>query len=178
VDHLTTQLLAARDGDPDALDAFIRATQAEVWRFCAHLVGRDAADDVTQDTYTRAVRSVGRFRGESSARTWLLVIARRAAADHVRRVVRGRRLQARLTTLQPPDRVASAQGGEVELRQLIATLPVEQREAFVLTQVLGLAYAETAVVLDCPIGTVRSRVARARAALAAAAGDTPLERNA
>ena len=55
VDDLTALALAARDGDRVALAAFVRASQAEVWRLCAHLTDRDAADDVTQDAYMRAL---------------------------------------------------------------------------------------------------------------------------
>lgn len=165
MDHLTDLLLAARDGDPHALDAFVRASQPDVWRFCAHLVGRSAADDVTQDTYARAVRAASRFRGESSARTWLLAIARRAAADHVRRAMRARRLHERAGRLARPDAVASERAEGIEVRELIERLPLDQRDVFVLTQVLGLSYADAADVVGCPIGTVRSRVARARAVL-------------
>lgn len=167
MDHLTDLLLAARDGDPQALDAFIRATQSDVWRFCVHLVGRDAADDVTQDTYARAVRAAARFRGDASARTWLLAIARRAAADHVRRAVRSRRLYERAGRLARPDPVAPDRAEGIEVRELVEQLPLDQRDVFVLTQVLGLSYADTADVVGCPIGTVRSRVARARDALVA-----------
>ncbi|MEV1147872.1 sigma factor, partial [Micromonospora sp. NPDC049799] len=88
--------LAARDGDPVAQAAFVRLTQAEVWRFAAALVDPDSADDLTQETYLRAFRALPGFEGRSSARTWLLGIARRACADHLRTVVRRRRLDARL----------------------------------------------------------------------------------
>ncbi|HEX6681643.1 MAG TPA: sigma-70 family RNA polymerase sigma factor, partial [Candidatus Limnocylindrales bacterium] len=93
----STQLaLTARDGDPLAQVAFVRATQAEVWRFCAALVDTSSADDLTQETFLRAFRALPRFEGRSSARTWLLGIARRTCADHLRAVVRRRRLDARL----------------------------------------------------------------------------------
>lgn len=171
MDHLTDLLLAARDGDPAALDAFVRATQVEVWRFCAQLGGREVADDLTQDTYARVVRSVGRFRGDSSARTWLLAIARRSCADHVRSAVRRRRLNERAAVLGRPSTVIDDPTGAYDADALVAELPLDQRYAFVLTQVLGLPYADAADVLGCPIGTIRSRVARAREALADAAVD-------
>ena len=91
MDQLTADLLAARAGDRSALTAAIRSSQADVWRLCAHLVGREDADDATQDTYLRAVRALPAFRGESAGRTWLLTIARHACADEIRRRMRRRR---------------------------------------------------------------------------------------
>jgi len=92
VDELTRLFLAARDGDRTALFHAVRSSQADVWRLVVHLVGPNDADDVTQDTYVRAWKALPAFRGDSSARTWLLAIARRACADAVRRNVRRRRL--------------------------------------------------------------------------------------
>lgn len=154
--------LAARTGDPLAQAAFVRLTQPEVWRFVAALIGADEADDLTQETYLRAFRSLPTFEGRSSARTWLLGIARRACADHLRTVVRQRRLTERLaaqagTELGPAPHLGVA--------DLVRRLPAERRGAFVLTQVLGLPYAQAAAVEGVPIGTIRSRVARARAEL-------------
>lgn len=158
MDELTRLLLAGRDGDRVALAAWIRRTQAEVWRFCAHLVEPGEADDLTQDVYLRAYQALPGFRGDSSARTWLLTIARRTCADAIRRRQRRRRLAAVL----PGPGVASDHSGSVELTDLVARLDRRYRIPFVLTQVLGLGYAEAAEVCDCPLGTIRSRVARAR----------------
>jgi RNA polymerase sigma-70 factor (ECF subfamily) len=165
-DDLTALALAARDGDRIALAAFVRSSQAEVWRLCAHLTDRDAADDVTQDAYMRALGSLHSFRGDSSARTWLLSIAHRASADHIRRVQRRRRLLGALHDRRP-SAIAPALDGAVDLDLLLARLDPDRRTAFVLTQMLGLEYAEAAAVMDVPVGTIRSRVARARADLVA-----------
>jgi RNA polymerase sigma-70 factor (ECF subfamily) len=126
-------------------------------------VGPDAADDVTQDTFVRAWRSLPGYRAEASARTWLLVIARRACADAVRARTRRRRLAARLldravTGDERTDDVAGAHA----LGALVAGLDRDRREALVLTQVLGCSYAEAAEVCGVPVGTIRSRIARAR----------------
>src|SRR3954454_12608197 len=83
-DELTELLLAAQDGDLFALSAWIKRRQAEVARVCAQLVSREQADDVTQEVFLRAYRALPAFRGDSSARTWLLSIARRTCADAVR----------------------------------------------------------------------------------------------
>ena len=163
VDECTSWALAARDGDALAAAAFIRATQAETWRFVASLVDPESADDLTQETYLRAFRALPAFEGRSSARTWLFGIARRTCADHLRAAVRRRRLVSRSAALE----LAAQTHGEdpsaaVAAAELLARLGQAQREAFVLTQVLGLSYEEAAHCLEVPIGTIRSRVARAR----------------
>jgi RNA polymerase sigma-70 factor (ECF subfamily) len=164
MDELTRLFLAARDGDTAALRSAIRASEGEVWRFTAHLVGRADADDVTQDTFLRAWRALPDFRGDASARTWLLAIARRACADAVRRAVRRRRLVERAAAEATVEAMGTAPDGALgtELDAVIATLDDDQRAAFVLTQVLGYSYADAADVCGVPVGTIRSRVARAR----------------
>ena len=166
-DIRTTALaLAAGAGDRAALAAFVRATQRDVYRFLSHLCERDQAEDLAQETYLRALRALPAFAGRSSARTWLLSIARRVAADQVRRTI----TRPRTTAVEDWDTVVSASPTHrrsgfdegVLLRELVAALEPDRRDAFVLTQILGLDYAATAEVCGCPIGTIRSRVARAR----------------
>ena len=161
VDDLTRLALAARDGDRVALAAFVRGSQADVWRLCAHLVDRASADDLTQDVFVRALPALARYRGDASARTWLLSIAQRTCADALRRRTRRRRIDATLPGAGP----ARDRSGEVDLRSLLESLDGERRAAFVLTQLLGLSYAEAADVCAVPVGTIRSRVARARVQL-------------
>ncbi len=170
VSALTTLAIAARDGDRRALTRFVEDSQADVWRYCAYLTDTQSADDVTQDTYTRAIGSLHRFRGESDAKVWLLTIARRAAADHMR--IRSRRdglmRRIRENTSATSFDTTSPTPTSWELSQLVAALEPDRRDAFVLTQILGLSYDEVATICSCPIGTVRSRVARARDELATA----------
>ena len=163
--------LAAASGDRVAVAAFVRRTQPDVWRFCARLGDPGMADDLTQEVYLRALPALARFRADASARTWLLQIARHVCADHVRRATRRRGLLARLAQRTDPTDAVPSAVGEVDLDALVATLVPERRAAFVLTQVLGLSYAEAAEVCEVPIGTIRSRVARARADLLDALGD-------
>ena len=159
-DELTELALAARRGDTAAATALVRATQADVWRLCAHLGSRDTADDLTQETYARAFAALPRFAGRSGVRTWLIAIARRVCADAVRSAVRRRALEAEARVEPDP-----ADG--VAVHGLLDTLDADRRAAFVLTQLVGLSYAEAAELAGCPIGTIRSRVARARADLLA-----------
>lgn len=166
VDDLTALALAAAAGDRVAMTAFVRRTQPEVWRVCARLGDRVDADDLTQEVYARALPALARFRADASARTWLLQITRHVCADHVRRSARRRALLDRLVQrTSAADAVEAARTGELEIDEAIGALSVDRREAFVLTQVAGLSYAEAAQVCEVPIGTIRSRVARARADL-------------
>jgi RNA polymerase sigma-70 factor (ECF subfamily) len=175
---ITRWALLAGRGDGPALERFLRATQPCVWRFVAGLSDAQSADDLSQETYLRALGSLPRFKGDSSARTWLLSIARRTVADHIRA------LQARPRRATVTDWEVAAQRAEpsraerfdeqVVLDQLVQALEADRRDAFVLTQTLGLSYADAARVCGCPIGTIRSRVARAREdLLAAMAGARP-----
>ncbi|HLT17264.1 MAG TPA: sigma-70 family RNA polymerase sigma factor [Acidimicrobiales bacterium] len=172
MDELTRLAIDAGRGDQVAMAAFVRRTQPEVWRLCARLGDRDAADDLTQEVYLRALPALARFRGDASARTWLLQVARHTCADHVRRRTRRRALVDRLIT-RGTDLVEPDASGAVDLDAAVATLDEDRRAAFVLTQVVGLSYAEAAEVCQVPIGTIRSRVARARSDLLAAIGTSP-----
>jgi RNA polymerase sigma-70 factor (ECF subfamily) len=167
-DELTLAALRARRGDAAAAAEFVRGTQADVWRLCAHLGSRADADELTQETYARAFAALHRFVGRSPARTWLLSIARRVCADAIRAAVRARRNPAG----GEPERAQAAgdHAESVALYALLSALDAERREAFVLTQLVGLSYAEVAEICGCPVGTIRSRVARARAELVAAFG--------
>ena len=163
---ITALALAAGAGDRTALMTFIRATQRDVYYFLTLLCVREEAECLTQETYLRALRSLPSFAGRSSARTWLLSIARRVAADQIRRAS----ARPRTSAVEDWDVVVAADSAHhrsgweegVLLRELVAGLEADRRDAFVLTQVLGLGYAAAAEVCDCPVGTIRSRAARAR----------------
>ncbi|MFD8734889.1 sigma-70 family RNA polymerase sigma factor [Streptomyces sp. NPDC059618] len=166
----TAWALAARAGDPAAVERFVRALHRDVVRYVAHLsADPQAAEDLAQDTFLRALGSLHRFEGRSSARTWLLSIARRAVIDSLRYAAARPRSagaadwRTAVERAQPLGLPGFDDG--VALRELLDVLPAERREAFVLTQLLGLPYADAAQVSGCPVGTVRSRVARARATL-------------
>lgn len=169
-DEAVTELaLAAARGNARALEAFIRATQQDVWRFVTYLSDAGNADDLTQETFLRAIGAIERFSGRSSARTWLLAIARRVVADHIRYAQSRPRTAVGADPAHLPRGDRHARGFEdlVEVTTMIANLTIEQREALLLTQLLGLPYADAAAVCGCPVGTIRSRVARARDALMA-----------
>ncbi|KOG91535.1 RNA polymerase sigma factor, partial [Streptomyces varsoviensis] len=136
---VTAWALAARGGDAEAVDRFIRATQSDVRRYVARLSGDpQGADDLVQETYLRALRGLPRFEGRSSARTWLLSIARRTVVDRLRCNAARPRLsdtddwQTAAERTQSPALPGFDEG--VALSQLLDRLPYERREAFVLTQ--------------------------------------------
>ncbi len=131
--------------------------------YARRLSSVEDADDLTQECYVRAFRALPEFRGHSSARTWLLSIARRTCADHVRAAVRRRRLETVLRRAHPVTVPDTA--GDNAVHDLLEQVAPERRSAFVLTQILGLSYEEAASIEGVPIGTIRSRVARARGEL-------------
>jgi RNA polymerase sigma-70 factor (ECF subfamily) len=166
-DELDDAARRAAAGDRGALEVFVRRTQPDVWRLCRYLVDAQSADDLTAEVYEHALRALPSFEGRAPARAWLLTIARRRCADEIRRRGRARRAYDRLGP--SPTSIAS-RDGEVDVHDALDRLDDERRSAFVLTQLLGLSYQEAAEVIGCPIGTVRSRVARARADLVDAMG--------
>jgi RNA polymerase sigma-70 factor (ECF subfamily) len=159
----TTLALAAASGDRDALADFIRLTQAEVWRFVAHLAGSARADDLTQETYLRMLSALPRFEGRSSARWWLMSIARRVVVDQHRHDS----CRPRTVTITDDHIESVLADPRGDVSDLLAALDPARREALVLTQVMGYSYADAAAIAGCPIGTIRSRVARGRADLIA-----------
>jgi RNA polymerase sigma-70 factor (ECF subfamily) len=146
------------------------------------------ADDLTQETFARAFASLHRFAGRSTARTWLLSIARRVCAD----AIRARKPVSPMSTVDITDAADVGAGSPrsdrlfgnssadpadtVSLRLLLNGLDASYREAFVLTQILGLSYPEAADVAGCPIGTIRSRVFRARDALVRGMAESATDR--
>lgn len=176
--EITGWALAAGCGDREAAERFVRATYDDVRRFVAYL-GADGpgAEDLAQETYLRAMTGLAGFAGRSCARTWLLAIARRVVIDCYRtasvrpRIAETADWQAAAERAQP--RHVPGFDETVALFDALRSIDPARRQAFVLTQLLGMSYEETADTAGCPIGTVRSRVARARRDLAAAWSTEP-----
>jgi RNA polymerase sigma-70 factor (ECF subfamily) len=164
---------AAAGGDRGAFDELVRRYQGQVVNLARAMTASDLdVDDMAQETFVRVWRSLKRFRGDSTFRTWLYGIAMNVVRTH-----RGRRskLRSRFWSASsdeegdPMERVASADAGveqSVVLRdgidRALKSLPDELREALVLRDVQGLEYREIADALGVPIGTVESRIFRAR----------------
>jgi RNA polymerase sigma-70 factor, ECF subfamily len=178
---ITTQLAdnelvtAAQGGDRGALDQLLRRHYDRVHAVCRRITGQEAdAADAAQEAMIAIVRSLDRFDGRSSFGTWVYRIATNASLDELRRRKRravptsddehGRHERA------DPDGAARIEGlgDHMSLTAALAALPDDYRVPVVLRDVADLDYAEIAAILDIPAGTVRSRIARGRAALAAA----------
>ena len=175
MDEATLQAHAARLGDRDALEAWIRASYREVWRLCAALVDEQVAEDLAQETFVRATRGLQGFRGHSSARTWVLAIARHVCMDELRARSRRRRRDTEIAATVEDTLAVPDTSGEVVAHELLSLLDPDRRVAFVLTQIFRFSYEQAASICDCPVGTIRSRVARAREELVAAL-EEPVER--
>jgi RNA polymerase sigma-70 factor (ECF subfamily) len=173
---LADETLLARiaSGDVEALGLLFRRRQQNVYRFALHLTGSPSmADDVTQDVFVAVISDAGRYEaGRAAVVAWLCGIAR----NFVRRRLSVDRGAASLETDQglgaalpavSPDPLADLTSAEsVEsLRRAVLSLPLRYREAVVLCDLQELSYADAAGALDCPVGTVRSRLNRGRALL-------------
>ena len=165
-DELSGLVDDAVRGDVDAITALIRLSRRDVRRFLSSMAPAAEIEDLTQETFLRVIRALPGFAGQSTVRTWLFAIARRVAADHARRTSRRPRVAALpdwQTTAESVTPIGTSRFEEQHATaDLIAGLPAARRDAFLLTQIAGLSYVEAADVIGCPIGTVRSRVARAR----------------
>ncbi len=166
-------------GESAAFDLLVRKYQHRI----VGLIGRYIADwsecqDVAQDTFLRAYRAMGNFRGDAQFYTWLHRIAVNTAKNHL--VAHKRRPPTddieiedaeqfasgmRLRDNDTPERELMRQQLEQTVLRAVEALPDELREAITLREVEGLSYEEIATKMDCPIGTVRSRIFRAREAI-------------
>ena len=176
----------ARAGDEAAFETLVARHERAVWSVARRLLGHDEdAFDAVQDTFLRVFRALPRFRGEATFRTWVIGIAinvcrsRRASAEWRRRRLTdelapadpasGRAVERPLADRSPgPEAAAHAGELRAALDRALAALSRAHREIVVLREVEGLDYDELARALGCRVGTVRSRLARARAALRAA----------
>lgn len=146
-----------------------------VWDYAFYVTGRfDLADDVAQDVFLKVYRRIGSFRGQSSLRTWLLAITRNAAlnarrAAFLRRAVLMDRPDALAKETHPSaEQEALSRSHAEALWRTVLALPVKYREVLLLDAKYELSLAEIAGVLDLPLGTVKSRLSRARRKVALA----------
>lgn len=171
----------AQKGDKRAFELLVMKYQRKLARLLSRMV-RDPGEieDITQESFIKAYRALPQFRGESAFYTWLYRIAVNTAKNYL--VARGRR--APTTTILDSDEAENLEGSELlhdistpdaelQTKQIAAavneavdSLPEELRTAITLREIEGLSYEEIAQMMDCPIGTVRSRIFRAREAIA------------
>ena len=172
-DELLSRVAA---GDAPSLTALFRRRQPDVFRFAAHMTGSAAtADDVVQDVFLAVMRDADRYQaGRATVAAWLCGIARNCVRQRLERDRRltsvdfdaGRGIEPEVGG--PPDPLAGLLRAERidGLRRAVQALPVTYREAVVLCDLQEMSYGDAAGVIGCPVGTVRSRLHRARAMLA------------
>ena len=167
-------MAAAQAGDRDALEALLRRHHDRLAALCRRICGNDAdAQDATQEALIAIVRGLPRFDGRAAFGTWSYRIATNACLDELRR--RKRRPEPGLPDLERSTGHSGVHDGppldatvadQLVLEAALATLPPDFRAAVVLRDLCRLDYAEISETLGIPPGTVRSRIARGRAALA------------
>ncbi len=170
-DHQCVTL--AQNGDNKAFSELVARYQDRIYRFLVRLTGApDAALDLTQDTFLRAYQNLARWRPDALFKTWLFRIARNIAFDRLRREKRVVFVEWEedFTQQDPaagPDAKLETVQRYRQLEAALGKLPTEQREILLLREIEEMTYDEIALVLDLNLGTVKSRIARARIALLA-----------
>ncbi len=172
-------VVRVQQGDKKAFDLLVLKYQLRVSKLVSRFL-RNQSDvpDVVQEAFIKAYRALPNFRGDSAFYTWLYRIAINTAKNHL--VAQSRKSPANSIDAQEaedygasewlkeyasPEREALAAELETTIHQAMGDLPSDLREAITLREIEGLSYEEIAAVMDCPIGTVRSRIFRAREAI-------------
>jgi RNA polymerase sigma-70 factor (ECF subfamily) len=172
-------VVRVQKGDKSAFDLLVRKYQYRIAKLVSRYVyDRAEIEDVTQEAFIKAYRAIKGFRGESAFYTWLYRIAINTAKNYL--VAQGRRLPT--ADLETEEAEASDIGGSLRdaatperhlladeigrtVERVLAELPEDLRTAITLREIEGLSYEEIAEIMECPIGTVRSRIFRAREAI-------------
>jgi RNA polymerase sigma-70 factor, ECF subfamily len=159
----------ARRGDPGAVEELVRTYQADAYRFAWYLTrDRSLSEDVTQEAFIRMFRFLGSYRGGTRFTSWLFSIVRNCAMDALRRERRTRTVDPDSVQIDRPVADATARA---ELEAALLAVSADHRETFLLVEVFGLSYLEAADVLGLRVGTIKSRMFRARQALCGALAD-------
>lgn len=158
-----------RAGRREALDELVRRHYDRIHRLAWAMAGPEGAADLAQETFLAAVRAMPSFRGESALSTWLISILRNQYTMWLRGRNKWRAMGPLAPSLPAPD-PRPAEGAVKEVLERARELPEELRTALILFYVEGLKYAEIAQAMDCPVGTVRSRLFEARERLKARLG--------
>lgn len=179
---MTDQELAARarDGDQDAFEQLVRDNEKRIYTLALRMTGsREDALDLAQESFFQAWKALPTFQGESSFATWLYRLATNLCLDHLRAQKRRTQsmgparslddeengpVQVADQQLQPQEAVERSERRRA-LERGLAALPDHHRQVLVMRELSGLSYQEIAQVLDLDLGTVKSRIARARLSL-------------
>ena len=167
-------------GDKSAFDLLVRKYQHKVVKLVSRYM-RDPADaeDVSQEAFIKAYRALPQFRGDSAFYTWLYRIAINTAKNallsrdrnpvefdlDMQNIEESSAMQGRLADPETPESLLATEEIRETVNRAIAALPEDLRTAIVLRELEGLSYEDIAAAMDCPVGTVRSRIYRAREAI-------------
>jgi len=175
----TALIAAARQGDQAALRALYDRHAARVYAVVRRIAPDDSlADDWAQETWVRAFRALGSFRGDSSFGTWVLRIAMNSAAYEVRKLARRWQGEVPLDPSTPATEVSGEPVLRARLEVALAAIPEGMRRIIVLHDVEGYTHEEIALVLGNTASTCRSQLFKARARMRELLGDQfPLEQN-
>ena len=171
-------------GDQKAFELLVIKYQRRIQRLIGRMVRDvDLVEDIAQETFIRAYRALGQFRGEAQFYTWLYRIAVNTAKKALMDLKRNptvsenayksddddetSRVENELTSSETPETVLASKEIANIINQAMQDLPEELREAITLREIEGLSYEEISEAMNCPIGTVRSRIFRAREAISA-----------
>ena len=170
-----------QSGEAEAFEELVRAHEKTVYNLALRLVGNPQdAEDMAQEAFLKAYRSLPEFRGESKFSVWLYRIVSNVCLDHLRR--QGRRPASSLTTededgeeqqwdvpdeSQSPERLLEQKLTREAVQRGLETLPADQRQILLLREIRGMSYEEIGQTLDLEPGTVKSRIFRARKKLVA-----------
>lgn len=167
----------AKAGDKDAFSTLLLAHEARMYNIAYRMMGNsEDAMDMVQEAMIKVYRSLGRFEGTAQLSTWLYRVTTNTCLDELRR----RKLRKNVSLeereeqgapalvdsafVRPEEAAENAERGRV-LRQAMETLSPDHKAAIVLRDVQGMSYDQAAKIMDCPVGTMKSRVNRARSAL-------------
>lgn len=167
-----------RAGDPDVFEQVVRTYYDRVYRLALRMLGTPGdAEDAAQEVFLRIHRRASRFHGRSALSTWIYRVAHNICLDEIRK--RKRRPVGTIShgedfdmaanipdTQSGPEAIVTALDESAEIRHALKTLPQEYQSVLILREIEELTYDEIAAVLGCPVGTVRSRLARGRRLLA------------
>jgi RNA polymerase sigma-70 factor (ECF subfamily) len=165
----------ARAGERAAFDLLVARYQRRLLRLVLRLLRDQAeAEDVVQETFLRAYRALPRFRGDAAFYTWLYRIALNGARSTILRRrqrtaphgMAPSQLPAPVPEIGTPESMLLSKQVMQTIDAALEALPLELRTAIVLREIEGLSYEEIAQIMECPLGTVRSRIFRAREAIA------------
>ena len=157
-----------KDGDQSAFERIVKTYQDRIYNLCRYLLGNSQdAEDAAQDVFIKAYRKLKDFRPESSLYTWLYRIGVNTCLDHKRKYrpepLKDQSLVEGLLSAEPsPERSYQSKEIGQAIQAALAQLPKNSRAVIVLKEIEGLSYEEMAEVLNTSIGTVKSRISRAR----------------